>query len=138
MNVNIFNKIFDRLYPSSWRKKEKIFYDFNLDEDKYTIVMKNDLPKTYWLQMINTFNKMSLSKDKIRLLDDFEVDNDKLKNMFKGRLKPILDKIVKDIRKDKPMKKLRLLNCNVDYIRFKKVDEKTVKSDIKVSGICMI
>lgn len=100
--------------------------------------MNNDLPKTYWLQLINAFNKMSLNKDKIKLLEEFEVDNERLKNMFKGKLKPVLDKIAKDIRKDKPMKNLMLLNCNVDYIKFKQIDDKTVKSNIKVSGICTI
>jgi len=132
------SSIFNKLYPSTWRKKERIYYDFNLDEDKYSIIMNNDLPKTYWLQLINAFNKMSLNKDKIKLLEEFEVDNERLKNMFKGKLKPVLDKIAKDIRKDKPMKNLMLLNCNVDYIKFKQIDDKTVKSNIKVSGICTI
>jgi len=135
MNLSI---IFNKLYPSSWRKKERIYYDFDLDGDRYSIILKNDLPKTYWLQLINAFNKMSLSKDKIKLLEEFEVENDKLKNMFKGKLRPVLDKILKDIRKDKPMKNLKLLNCNVDYIRFKQIDDKIVKSDIKVSGICVV
>jgi len=133
--MNLSN-IFNRLLPKSWRGKTRIDYDFSMEEDQYSIVLTNDLSRTWWLQLIRKFNEQS--KEKIELLDEFEVTNERLKEQFKTHLKPTLKKIVKDIRKDEPMKNMKLLNCNVDRIWFKQVDEKTVKSEISLSGLCSV
>jgi hypothetical protein len=127
-----------RVFPSM-RGKARIDYNFDIldppNDDKYQIVLNNDLKKTWFLQLIKAFNSMTPGAN-IQLLNQFEVTHPKLKEQMLAHLKPTLEKVVKDIRKDAPMKNLKLMSANIDNMRFIDVDAETVKSIITISGVC--
>ena len=133
-----FADILSKLYPKSFKEKTRVDYDFDLDEDKYSIVLRNTLQRSWWLQLIRQFNVTQSSQNKIQLLDEFEVTNDRLKSQMKNHLRGTIEKVANDVRKDEPMKNLKLLTANVDSVKYKQVDAQTVKSEIVLTGICSV
>lgn len=113
-------------------------YEFNIldppKDDHYTLLIKNSMPKSYWMQVIGAMNRITTKK--IDMMNEFEVPQI-LKNGMMGRLKSVVDKIVKDLRKDESVKNLMLLNLNCDSMKFK-VEGDMVRTEISCSGLCSV
>lgn len=138
-----FNDLLSRLYPKAWKEKTRVDYSFNFDDQtwQYNIVIRNTMAKSWWIQLIRAMNNMTIGQNKIQLLEEFDVTHDRLRATMREHLRPTLEKIVQDIRKDPNIprsKTMKLLTCNCDRIHFKTIDAQNVKSEIYLSGVCSV
>jgi hypothetical protein len=129
------SQLFGRFVPKNWRGTTKVEYNFDMDEDQFTISIRNDMQKNWWLQVIKAINNMNPS-NKVELLEGWEVTDQRLKDQMRNKIYGLMGKIVKDIRKDGPMKNFKILKMDIDKVIFKQIGSDNVSSEIIVKGLC--
>jgi hypothetical protein len=108
--------MFDRLFKL---KKGKYPYEFEADKGEYTITVKYDVNKNYFLQALSAVEK-KIGK-RVGTLDEFSVPD-----KVKGALNRKTDKIVKQVQKDVQQddKSFKIISSKVENAYLKKKKDK--------------
>jgi hypothetical protein len=124
-----FGDILDKITLGA-TKKQTIDYDIDVKGDKYSLVLKYNLPKNWWTTAIKYMNRGLVHK--IELKDEWHADQ-RFSGMIMGKVKSNLDKVVEQVRKDIPT--FKIMSMNVDDMAFK-LNGEIVNATISLSGVC--
>ena len=138
MPVRYLNNLFLSIlmWPfGALKVKKDIQYEMTVDDadGSYSLSMDFDLPKSWYLKAIASLPLRAAGKD-VKLVDAWEVEEQKFKDVVLGRMKGTVDKVQKDFGKD--FSEFKITHTKVNKIQFRKSGDR-VHTHLELEGVCV-
>lgn len=130
MNVS---DIFKKLVTGTSRDLKSVTdYEITINDDleKFYVVLRYSIRKSWWLQAVRDINKKLIKK--IDFSDDFHADA-RFHSVLMGKIRNTLKEVQRQVREDR--KYFQMVTYTIDDIHFVTEGEK-VNTKIRVSGAC--
>lgn len=129
--MGVFKNLIFKLIPfKELKKKTNVEYDIEINGDEFELVLKYELPKGYYLDVLKGLSKVY--RKNIGMLDEWEAD-ERVLRLVKNRFAGTIEKVAEQVKKDLP--NFRIVDYKVEKMLFKQVGNK-VETKVLIKGFC--